>query len=246
MATAKTKMTEEVTAADFYVVRTFRKMADNWNTTLNDCNEKFVKKGVEKGKELVDEFRKNTEEAFDGMLNDSKKVMAMIPMLESITPKVEEDKTEFYLAQAIKKARESATTTIRGYSQVTITALNQYKDTTVSAVKNYRETGNAIYKDTNENLRKALANGRGVASGVAKGAREAVNGLAEDSKKLVAQAGTTLTTTQGAVSARIESVMDAGFAKLTEKLDLPTKKDIKKLTKLMEEFNKKIDTLQKA
>ena len=246
MATAKTKITEEITAADFYVVRTFRKMADTWNLTLNDYNEKFVKKGVEKGKELVEEFKKNTEEAFDGMLNDSKKVLAMIPMLEAIAPKVEEDKAEFYLAQAIKKARETATTTVQDVSKVTLTTLSQYKDTTVSAMKNYRETGETIYKDANENLRRAMANTRGVASGVVKGAREAVNGLAEDGRKLATQAGATLTTAQATVTARIDSLMDAGFAKLTQKMDLPTKKDIKKLTKLMEEFNQKVDALQKA
>ncbi|MBW1988738.1 MAG: hypothetical protein JRI97_04240, partial [Deltaproteobacteria bacterium] len=199
MATARTKATENLAINDLYVVKTAKKVAGNWNAALSSYNEKYVKKGLELGREFVDELKRNTEEAFEGVVHDGRKVLSMIPALEKMAEEGAKDE-EFYLAGALKKARETAAATAREYGQEAMATINQYKGATLSAVKNYRETGAAIYKDTNENLRRALANGKGVLSGVSKGAMEAVAGLAEDGKKLTAQAGITLTTTQAYLS----------------------------------------------
>ena len=221
--------------SEFYVVRTINRVAENATAAILEYNEKVVKKAVETGKVLAVDARKNTREAVTGIIEDGRKVMTKIPMIETIAPKLletEADEAEYYVIKAFQKATENATAAIKGYNE---------------AVKKTLENPKGLIEGRREKL---VESGKAIVETVKKSAKEAVEGitadgkkLAADGKKLAAQAGETIESTRTLVKTKVQGAVETGLSAVTRAMDLPSRTDIQALTAAMAEFNKKADLI---
>ncbi|MFP4474228.1 MAG: hypothetical protein ACLFOY_01625 [Desulfatibacillaceae bacterium] len=143
--------------SDFYVVRTIQKATDSTSNVLKDYNEKYVRKTFESGKYFVEDFSKGTYEALGGALEDGRKLVSRIPMVEKVVSGA--DGQEVFVVRTWKKAKDNTTTTLKEYNEL----LKGYND---------------------KYVKKAMENGKGVVDNVEKNAREAVDGVRADSRKV--------------------------------------------------------------
>lgn len=231
-------MQEEIKKAEseFYVVRAINKVAENATAAIMEYNENVVKKAVESGRVFADEARKNTMEAVAGIVEDGKKVMARIPMVENIAPKpAEADDAEFYVIKTFQKAAEEATAALKDYNQAV-----------KKTFENPRELIEGKRAKAIESGKLALENGKALLAAAKKTANEAIEGVTADGKKLAAQATETVTNTRTLVKTKAQNAIDGGLSVVTRALDLPTRTDIVELTAAVTEFNKKADLILAA
>lgn len=233
--TAKSKAAK--TASDFYVVRTFQKMADNATAAFNDYNEKVVKKAVAGTMTVAKDVRKNTVQAFDGVVADGRKVISLIPVVGDMVPKQEEKET-YFVVESIKTARVNAAA-----------ALKEYNEAMKKTMEDPRGLLDSVSKKTIENSRVFVDGVRSSAKAaiteVKKNAIEAMNGITEDGKKVVDQATAAVKAARVKAEAAIRQQTEKLLSTVTKALDLPSKKDIEKLTAAMKEFNKKAASIVK-
>ncbi|MEW5733900.1 MAG: hypothetical protein AB1921_03545 [Thermodesulfobacteriota bacterium] len=235
--TAKTKAGKA--ASDFYVVRTFQKITDNATAAFNDYNEKVVKKAMANTVTMAKDVRKNTVLAFDGVVADGRKVISLIPVVGDMVPKQEKDeKATYFVVESIKTARVSAAA-----------ALKEYNVAVKKTMENPRGLLDTVSKKTIENSRVFVEGVRkstlAAITEVRKNAIEAMNGIAGDGKKIAERATAAVKTARTKAEDALRQQTAKVLSTVTKALDLPSKKDIEKLTAAMKEFNKKADSVAK-
>ncbi|MDM8551129.1 hypothetical protein QUF72_13680 [Desulfobacterales bacterium HSG2] len=73
----------------FFIVRTIRKTADNCATMLKDCNEKYVSKAAEKGKDFTEGVKEDFRLLMNSAAEKGKKVMPdEIPGVKKMEEKI--------------------------------------------------------------------------------------------------------------------------------------------------------------
>lgn len=118
----------------------------------------------------------------------------------------------------------------------------------VKTVRKATETVNTMVKDYNEKYVKSVfEKGKSVREGVTKDARMAVNQFVEKGKKMLPEIPVVKTAEQKLTSTvkALEGRVRCGAKVVAEKVNLPSKQDIEKLTAAMETLNAKVETLDK-
>jgi len=76
--------------ADYYIIRTIQKMADNCNAALSEYNDN-IKKAVETATGFIEDVGKGTVEALGSFVVDGRTLMDKIPLVSTLTNKIAEN-----------------------------------------------------------------------------------------------------------------------------------------------------------
>ncbi|MCP4113643.1 MAG: hypothetical protein GY749_50315 [Desulfobacteraceae bacterium] len=140
--------------------------------------------------------------------------------------KTEEKTEEFFVVRTIKKAKDTYTDKVKEYNE----KLKEYNE---KFVKNRKE----VLKDYNEKyVKNFVETGKDFGEGVKKDTLKVIDLAVEKGKNLIPE-NTVLETVKEKVSCSVKTV--------TDKINLPSKQDIEKLTGAVETLNSKVDSLIK-
>ena len=118
----------------------------------------------------------------------------------------------------------------------------------VKTVQKATDTVNTLVRDYNEKYVKSVfEKGKSLGEGVKKDARMVVDQFVEKGKKMIPEIPAMKTAEQKLTSGvkTLEGKISSSVNVITEKINLPSKKDIDKLTNAMEALNAKVETLNK-
>ncbi|OQY58751.1 MAG: hypothetical protein B6245_10205 [Desulfobacteraceae bacterium 4572_88] len=118
----------------------------------------------------------------------------------------------------------------------------------VKTVQKATDTVNTLVRDYNEKYVKSVfEKGKSLGEGVKKDTRMVVDQFVEKGKKMIPEIPVLKTAEQKLTSGvkTLEGKISSSVNVITEKINLPSKKDIDKLTNAMEALNAKVETLNK-
>ncbi len=132
-----------------------------------------------------------------------------------------EQKTEaeFFIVKTIKKAKDAYTDKVKDYNE--------------RFIKNRKE----VIKDYNEKyIKNFIETGKDFGEGVKKDTLKVIDLAVEKGKKLIPE---------NTVTETVKEKVSTSFKTVTDKINLPSKQDIEKLTGAVETLNTKVDSLIK-
>lgn len=204
--------------AEYYIIRTIQKMADNCNAALSEYNEN-IKRAVETATGFIEDVGKGTVEALGSFVVDGRTLMEKIPLVSTLTNKIAENEGvgKSVAENLIKKVGEPAK---KAEFLVTTVVMKAAGDTQ-AAMKRY-----------NEKFRKGVEFGTDLAQDLGNVTLMTVGSLTETGRKFVKNLS---------ALESIQNAVEQGVSTVSSKVNLPTKKDIQKLVDAMAVFNAKLE-----
>ncbi len=109
--TTETLTQEAYNESPFFVVRTVREASETFTNAVNEYNDKYVRKAVEKGKEFKEGLRKDASLLVDRLV--AKKGSAEV---DETSDQPADAESEFYLVRTAREAADAFTSTVREYN----------------------------------------------------------------------------------------------------------------------------------
>jgi valyl-tRNA synthetase len=204
-----------------------QKAMESANALFSEYNERYVKKAVETGRVLAVDARRNTLEALEGVMGDSKKILKSIPKVEAFAPKLAqmEAPENYFVVATFQKATDSAAAAVKEYNEVLKKSMDSGRQWVEAMTQKTREKGTGVFETSRITISTAAKK-------------------AADEAKTLAQTMTVKISAQTRqVSDFISTKVDQGLKTVTNALDLPTRQDITKLTRAMNALSKKMDAM---
>ncbi|MDI6796220.1 MAG: hypothetical protein QMD09_04710 [Desulfatibacillaceae bacterium] len=218
---------QENSTATEAAVKPLQKAMESANALFNEYNERYVKKAVETGRVLAVDARKNTLEALEGVMGDSKKILKSIPRVEAFAPKLAqmEAPENYFVVTTFQKATDTAAAAVKEYNEVLKKSMDSGRQWMEEMTRKTREKGTGVFETSFASVSTAAKK-------------------AADDAKNIAQSLTLKITNQTQRAATfVNTQVEKGISAVTNALNLPTRQDINKLTRAMNALSKKMDAM---